>query len=71
MLPADWERTTIFTFIYVLDNTTVCYLQTERGQQYLPVFCKVRWQHVLNDLASLKLVEEDKLFNLGLLIIQV
>lgn len=47
------------------ENQSVCFLKTERGRPYLPVFCKVRWQHVINDLSSLKLVEDDKVFDLA------
>ncbi|CAG2207770.1 BTBD13 [Mytilus edulis] len=47
------------------ENPSECFLKTEKGKLYLPVFCKIRWQHVINDLASLKLVEDDKVFHLA------
>ena len=39
----------------------LCYLETDEGRQYVPVFLAVRWHHVVNDLTSLRMIENEKI----------
>ncbi|XP_052262562.1 germ cell-less protein-like 1 isoform X2 [Dreissena polymorpha] len=39
----------------------LCYLETDEGRQYVPVFSAVRWHHVVNDLTSLRMIENEKI----------
>ncbi|XP_012891195.1 PREDICTED: putative germ cell-less protein-like 1-like [Dipodomys ordii] len=42
-----------------VDNTTL--LETEEGRPFQPVFKKLRFQHIICDLASTRLIEKDRL----------
>ena len=37
------------------------FLESPRGEKYLPVFAALRLQHVINDLPSAKILEEDRI----------
>jgi BTB/POZ domain-containing protein 13 len=37
------------------------FLKTEEGQQYCPVFRALRLQHIMNDIASIRLLEADRI----------
>ncbi|XP_021365320.1 germ cell-less protein-like 1 [Mizuhopecten yessoensis] len=45
-------------------NNNTAFLTTKDGQQFLLPFCKIRWQHLLTDLASLKILEKDSIIDL-------
>ncbi|XP_060083594.1 germ cell-less protein-like 1 [Ylistrum balloti] len=58
------------TFYRVSTSTTgtkeekTAFLTTKDGQQFLHPFCKIRWQHLLTDLSSLKILEKDNIIDL-------
>lgn len=41
-----------------------CFLETTTGQTYLPAFSHIRWQHIVIDLDSLLILEQDRIVNL-------
>ncbi|XP_062607933.1 germ cell-less protein-like 1 [Saccostrea cucullata] len=41
-----------------------CYLESSEGQTYLPAFSPIRWQHIVIDLDSLLILEQDRIINL-------
>ena len=43
----------------------VCFLKSEEGQQYCPVFRALRLQHIMNDIASIRLLEADHIIPHG------
>lgn len=45
-------------------NKNESFLNTEEGRPFLPVFCCIRWQHVISDMSSIKVVEKEKIFSL-------
>ncbi|WAQ96200.1 GMCL1-like protein [Mya arenaria] len=42
-----------------------CYLEADVGWSYVPVFTKIRWNHVVNDLTSVRMIENDKIVPIG------
>lgn len=42
-----------------------CFLETTTGQTYLSAFSHIRWQHIVIDLDSLLILEQDRIVNLG------
>ncbi|XP_045213883.1 germ cell-less protein-like 1 [Mercenaria mercenaria] len=45
----------------------VCYLETEEGKKYFEVFTAIRWHHVVNDISSIKMLENDRILPIGCL----
>lgn len=46
-------------------DTGQCFLETEDGMKYAPVFSNVRWHHVINDMSSIKMIENDQVLPIG------
>ncbi|XP_060554814.1 germ cell-less protein-like 1 [Ruditapes philippinarum] len=44
-----------------------CYLERDEGRKYFQVFAAIRWYHVVNDITSIKMLENDKLLPVGCL----
>ncbi|KAL5017969.1 hypothetical protein ScPMuIL_003691 [Solemya velum] len=40
------------------------FLQSEEGGQFTPVFKELRWQHIISDMASIKILERDNIINM-------
>lgn len=38
-----------------------CFLETDEGSPYIPVFSQIRWHHVVNDMSSISVLENDKI----------
>ncbi|ELU13473.1 hypothetical protein CAPTEDRAFT_183544 [Capitella teleta] len=65
-LHSDWEgtmkelsRESDLYFKAKFSEGDLYYLETVEGQPYLPVFENLRLQHVVNDVSSVKIVEDD------------
>ena len=53
-------------FFFILTDTGQCFLETEVGMKYGPVFSNVRWHHVINDMSSIKMIENDQVLPIGM-----
>ena len=55
----------IMVKISLIVDTDQCYLETEEGRKFIPVFQCIRWHHVVNDMSSIKMIENDKVMPIG------
>lgn len=53
------------SYVTLGGNESDCFLETTAGKTYLPAFSHVRWQHIVIDLDSLLILEQDRIINLG------
>lgn len=47
-------------FISYFVEYSTCYITSEEGEKYFPVFAAIRWHHVINDITGIKMIENDK-----------
>lgn len=46
-------------YFKALNTGGKCFLETKEGRAFVPVFSKIRWHHVVNDIDSIRVLEHD------------
>lgn len=49
----------IFSFLTTVKSSNIYFLDSPEGKEFRPVYRNLRLQHVINDLSSTKIVEQD------------
>lgn len=63
--PKDLLKETDSFIKQSVSGTGQCFLEIDGGMKYSSVFSHVRWHHVINDMSSIKMIENDQVLPIG------